>query len=333
MPHSFRSLFALMLLPLVVRVAAGDGPVIFPPPAAPIAAAEAEDPNSTPWHPPGKPPEPAVAPQDTLPEPELPLPENGGTTGRPLTADEAAATPLLPEGDVKAGEEDWYLPTYWFGPEPWDTGIELGLNGSNGNQDSLSLRTGGYIKRESRFSKLDFSGYYNRTSAGSVTTQNNAQLDVRNDWLLDEHSPWTLFATSTGFYDEFQSFDAQVNANTGIGYRFWHEPARELTGRVGGGASREFGGPDDRWVPESLFGVEYSQKFFATQKFYGKLDYFPEWDQVGEYRTVADVGWEVELVRPSNLSLKISAIDRYDSTPSGGNPHLLNYSVLMLMKL
>ena len=332
MPHSLRSLLALMLLTLAVRAAAGDEPAIFPPPT-PIAAVDAENANSTPWQPPAKSPEPAAVPQDTLPEPELPLPENEGTTGRPLTSDEAAAASLLPDEKVNDETAGWYQPTYWFGPEPWDTGIELGLNGSSGNQNSLSLRTGGYIKRESRFSKLDLSGYYNRTSDGSDTTQNNAQLDVRNDWLLDEHSPWTLFATSTCFYDEFQSFDAQLNADTGIGYRFWHEPARQLIGRVGGGTSREFGGPDDRWVPESMLGVEYSQKFFETQKFYGKLDYFHEWDQVGEYRTVADVGWEVELVRPSNLSLKISATDRYDSTPSGGNPHLLNYSVLMLMKL
>ena len=70
-----------------------------------------------------------------------------------------------------------------------------------------------------------------------------------------------------------------------------------------------------------------------TQKFYGKLDYFPEWEQIGEYRLVADAGWEIELVQPSNLSLKISATDRYDSTPNGAEPHLVNYSVLLLLKL
>jgi hypothetical protein len=66
---------------------------------------------------------------------------------------------------------------------------------------------------------------------------------------------------------------------------------------------------------------------------YAKLDYFPEWDQFGEFRLVADAGWEIELVNPSNLSLKISANDRYDSTPNGAEPHLVNYSVLLLLKL
>ena len=37
--------------------------------------------------------------------------------------------------------------------------------------------------------------------------------------------------------------------------------------------------------------------------------------------------------QPENLSLKISANDRYDSTPNGAKPHLVNYAVLLLLKL
>jgi putative salt-induced outer membrane protein YdiY len=227
----------------------------------------------------------------------------------------------------------WYEPGYWIDPLPWHTGLELGINGSSGTSDSFSIRTGGYTKRESRFSKLDLSLYHNRTNTSGESTQNNAQFDVRNDWLLDDKSPWTLFAASNVFYDEFQAFDVQTNANSGVGYRFVHDPDLGLIGRLGAGASREFGGPDDRWVPESLVGFEYSQKFASTQKLYAKLDYFPEWDQVGEYRIVADAGWEIELIQPSNLSLKIAANDRYDSTSNGADPHLVNYSVLLLLKL
>jgi putative salt-induced outer membrane protein YdiY len=263
----------------------------------------------------------------------------------PIPTDEllplpAAAAPSLQNESEESGElldlnepSDWYQPTYWFGPAPWDTGVELGLNGSSGTNESLSIRTGGYVKRESRFSKLDLSAYYNRTTDGGTATQNNAQVDVRNDWLLDEHSPWTLYGTMNLFYDEFQAFDLQASGNTGVGYRFVHEPGLEMLARVGAGTSREIGGPDDRWVPESLAGFEYSQQLSTTQKFYGKLDYYPEWEEIGEYRMVADTGWEIELVQPSNLSLKISASDRYDSTPNGAEPHLLNYSVLLLLKL
>jgi putative salt-induced outer membrane protein YdiY len=225
-----------------------------------------------------------------------------------------------------------HLPT-WLVPAPWDTGIELGINGSSGTSESLSIRTGGYVKRESRFSKLDLEASHNRTTESGNATQNNAQFDVRNDWLLDENSPWTLYGTGEVFYDEFQAFDLQTSANTGIGYRFIHEPEVDLIGRFGAGTSREFGGPDDRWVPESLLAFEFNQHLSAAQKFYGKMDYYPEWEEVGEFRLVADMGWEIQLSEPSNLSLKLSASDRYDSTPNGAEPHLVNYSVLLLLKL
>jgi len=276
-------------------------------------------------------PSPAPGPSLTSPigaaSDDLPLP---GSID--FSTDAAASAIAVDEIPVEMPSH-WYQPPYWFGPAPWDSGIELGLNGSSGSSDTLSIRTGGYIKRESRFSKLDFNAYYNRTTTGGTATQNNAQLVVRNDWLLDESSPWTLYATGDLFYDEFQAFDLQTSANTGIGYRFVHEPGLDMLGRFGGGTSREFGGPDERWVPESLLGMEYSQQLSTTQKFYGKLDYYPEWEEIGEYRLVADTGWEIELVQPSNLSLKIGATDRYDSTPNGANPHLLNYSVLLLLKM
>jgi putative salt-induced outer membrane protein YdiY len=290
-----------------------------------------------PWHP-LAPPKHADA-SLALPTPlSLSTAESAPVPLEETLPEPAAAEPASPEIGADLGSRHgespiWYQPLHWLGPAPWDTGIELGLNGSSGTSESLSIRAGGYIKRESRFSKLDLTTAYNRTTTAGAATQNNAQLDVRNDWLLDDTSPWTLYATGNVFYDEFQAFDLQTSANTGVGYRFVREPGLDLIGRVGGGTSREVGGPDDRWVPESLVGFEYSQQLSATQKFYGKLDYYPEWEELGEYRMVADTGWEIEFVQPSNLSLKISASDRYDSTPNGAEPHLLNYSVLLLLKL
>jgi putative salt-induced outer membrane protein YdiY len=304
--------------------------------------AAADEPPSTAWAPPATSDAhvfaaPGIAAEPTTPEPtpaadELPAPAEENI--EPFDPTEAG--PLLLEDATDAvefDEADWYRPTRWFGHSPWDTGIELGLNGSTGNNESFSIRTGGYLKRESRFSKLDYSIYYNRTTTGEITTQNNASSDIRNDWTLDDTSPWTLYAKGNVFYDEFQSFDLQTNANTGLGYRIFKDPVVNLTTRFGGGASREFGGPDNEWTPEALFGFEYDQKVNDTQKFVATFEYYPEFADFGKYRMVADGGWEIELVQPSNVSLKISANDRFDSTPNDANAHLVNYSVLLLIKL
>ena len=295
------------------------------------AVAAAEEPSSSAWTP------PASAPEPTSSVGELPVPvdeadqaADGGTgfAGPWLLGDNMVGDDL-----VEADESVWYAPTDWLRGTPWNTSIELGLNGSTGNNESFSIRTGGTMKRESRFSKLDFSIYYNRTTTGDGTTQNNATSDIRNDWLLDDSSPWSLYTKANVFYDQFQAFDLQANGNSGIGYQIFKDPALNLTTRCGGGASREFGGPDNEWVPEALFGFEYDQSVTDTQKFFATLEYYPQLANFGEYRLVADGGWEIELVKPSNVSLKLSANDRFDSTPNDAEPHLVNYSVLLLLKL
>jgi putative salt-induced outer membrane protein YdiY len=284
----------------------------FPPPAA--------DAISEPWKP------PAVATtSSTAPAGELPLP--GASEQVDAVTDPAMKAILQnPQGS-------WHMPQGWFGPSPWDSGVELGMNGSSGTNDSFSLRTGAYIKRESRFSKLDLDTNYNLTAGDGKTTQDNAKLDLTNDWLFNENSPWTLFAKTNLFYDKFATYDLQTNLNMGIGYRFVHSPERELMTRLGAGAEREFGGVENDWKPESLVGLEFTQRVTKTQKYYAKVEYFPEWDPFGEYRLVADTGWEIALSEPSNLSLKLSVTERYDSTPDGTDPNLLNYSVLLLLKM
>ncbi len=327
MHNTIRGLLALGLwLPASWAAAQSEtGPTLAAPPTTPSApaATPAADPPSEPWTPPAG---AAVSPPggvvDELPAPEV---KDASATTAPVDAETKAL--------IESGPVTWYVPNSWFGPTPWDSGIELGINGTSGTNDSFSIRSGGYIKRESRFSKLDFNTVYNLTTGDGETTQNNAKVDLTNDWLIDEKLPWTLFAKGTVFYDEFATFDIQTNVNSGIGYRWVHNPQLDFMTRVGVGAQREFGGDDDKWTPESLFGAEYTHRFAKTQKVYSKFEYYPEWDEVGEFRAIADAGWEVELSQPSKLSLKLSVSDRYDSTPEGASPHLLNYSVLMLMKL
>ena len=157
-------------------------------------------------------------------------------------------------------------------------------------------------------------------------------LDVRVDRLLGE-SPWTLFFLNQDIYDEFQAYDLRVALNSGVGYQFIENESRNLTGRFGAGTSREFGGPDNAWAPEALFGLDYDHKITSMQRLTAKIDYFPEWDDFNRYRVVTNLGWEIDLDQPRNLSLKFSVIDQYDSTPNGAEPNEINYAVLLIWGL
>ncbi|NOY40401.1 MAG: DUF481 domain-containing protein [Planctomycetes bacterium] len=286
----------------------------------------AQDPNAAAVLPP-----PGTLPATTGPELTLPAPPVDDPVvsvlieGQPEPATELfEAVPETPTG--------WYQPSYWFGPAPWDIGVEFGLNGNNGINESLSLRAGGHLKRKTKFWKFDTSLVYNKNTANNVETQNNALLDVRIDRLLGE-SRWTLFVMNQELYDEFQAFDLRVSLNTGVGYQFIDTKTRNLIGRFGVGTSREFGGPDDRWAKEALFGFDYDHKLTATQRLTATVDYFPEWEDFSRYRVVSDIGWEIDLDKPRNLSLKFSIIDRYDSTPNGVEPNEINYAALLIWGL
>ena len=164
------------------------------------------------------------APLDTLP-----VPTEAG-------AEALDTVEVVPEPVAR-----WYQSSYWFGPAPWDIGFELGLNGAEGRNQSLSLRTGGHIKRKTEFWKFDNSLIYSRNSSNNIETQNNALLDVRVDRLLGE-SPWTLYFLNQDLYDEFQAYDLRVSLNAGVGYQYLDTETVDLLGRFGAGASREFGG-------------------------------------------------------------------------------------------
>ncbi len=278
---------------------------------------------------PGVMPPPGLPSLDLISPPAIP---NLSTPAAAAAANPVAAAVSAPVVSAPVGVPMWYDLAYWFGPEPWDIGFELGLNGNSGINDSLSMRTGMYLKREIEFWKFDTSLVYNRNSANGVETQNNALLDVRVDRMLGD-SPWSLFFLNQDLYDEFQAYDLRVTLNSGMGYELIDTETLDLVGRFGAGASREFGGPEDLWAYEALFGLDYDHKLSATQRLSAKVDYFPEWEDFGRYRVVADLGWEIDLDRPRNVSLKFSVLDRYDSTPNGVKPNEINYAVLLIWGL
>lgn len=263
-------------------------------------------------------PPPAVGEFESLLPPAEPVP--AATLDAELLDAAVAPSPL------------WYYPGYWFGPHPWTAGLELGISGSEGNNDVLSLRTGGHLKRETKRWKLDSTLAYNKNHSNGEETQNNGKFDLRLDRILAE-SAWTLFVLENLIYDEFQAYDVQLSLNTGVGYRVVDTELVDLMTRVGAGATREFGGVENDWKAQALFGLEYEEKISKTQRIVAKIDYFPEWEDYRNYRVVTDVGWQIDLDRPKNVSLKLSLVDRYDSTPDGVEPNNFDYAVLLIWGL
>jgi putative salt-induced outer membrane protein YdiY len=278
-----------------------------------------------------------VAPQEGVPSPPLFMAPSAGSLDSILPPAEAipSASPLedpLPPGMLETTITPtpmWYHPSYWFGEDPWTAGVELGINGSQGNNDTFSMRAGGHLKRETKLWKIDSSLVYNKNNSNGVETQNNGKIDAREDRTLGD-SRWTLFGLENLIYDEFQAFDVQLALSSGVGYKLLDNETIKLITRFGAGSTREFGGPSDGWTPNGLFGLDYNHQITKMQRAVAKVDYYPAWEDYRDYRVVSDLSWQIDLDRPKNVSLKLSAIDRYDSTPDGRKPNNLDYAVLLI---
>jgi hypothetical protein len=166
-------------------------------------------------------------------------------------------------------------------------------------------------------------------SADGVTTANTALADGRIEWPMPE-SRWNYYVHGLLEYDQFKAFHYRLSGDTGIGYEFIQTPATLLIGRTGVSASQEVGGPDDKVNPEWAFGGEFKHKFNPTHSISAKVDYFPNLTDFGDFRLNSQAGWEIALSSAWGLSLKLTVIDRYDSTPQGRSPNDLDYSTVLL---
>ena len=101
-------------------------------------------------------------------------------------------------------ESTFNAPSHWY--EDWDTSFELGLNGATGNSETLSLKTGANIKRETAGKTYEVDTSYARTNADGNTTQDIFIFDARADFRFGQ-SPFSLFLAETLTRDQLREFD------------------------------------------------------------------------------------------------------------------------------
>lgn len=214
-------------------------------------------------------------------------------------------------------------------PKIWSGNFELGINGTEGNTETFNIRVGGKAVAKFAWATQTYESIFVENTTSDVTTARNAIGDAR--WEVPLWSPvWSYYAHGRLEYDEFKPFDLRVAGDTGLGYDWIKTDINAFQTRAGISTSREFGGVEDFWKPELAFGLEWRRTIDARQKITLKSDYFPAWDDFSDYRLNTQADWEFAIQPAWNLSLKLSAISRYDATPNGAEPHDLNYAALLL---
>jgi putative salt-induced outer membrane protein YdiY len=200
--------------------------------------------------------------------------------------------------------------SFWKG---WTGSLEFGLNGSDGNSQSVAMRAAANAKRDmSTMTTLLGISYVYGSQDGDKNLE-HGEINARNDWKIG--SPWRIFATGKVEYDTFKDWEWRLSAFAGFGYEFIKTDNTLLLGRIGAGASKEFKSSKNRIEPELDIGLDWEHKIDERQKVFVSGDYYPSLHRFTDYRAVIKAGYEVLVDPKNNLSLKLGAEDNYNSNP------------------
>jgi len=244
------------------------------------------------------------------------------------TAADSPPKIIPPAADPMPGLDAWITP-YWPGWIEWDGAFEIGLNGTEGNTETFNIHTTGKLKRKTDWVVQTFEARWIDKSAAGVNTARNGQAEGRTEWPWKD-SPWSLFVHGLAEYDEFRAYDMRVSGDMGVGYEAVKTDVAMIKLRFGGSTSYEINGPEKDPRPELISALELERQLSERQKLSMSTEYYPDVTDFGDYRLNTRASWEVVVDPAWGLSLKLSALNRYDSTPNGSKPNDIDYSAVLL---
>lgn len=206
----------------------------------------------------------------------------------------------------------------------WSGGGEVGLNGADGNSKLFAFRTGFNAKRKTDTNLLLTDFLYTYAKQNGALTQNQALFNARDE-VLFPGSPWSLFASTNIEYDDLRAYDFLIGVYGGVGYQVIQTDVTDWRVRGGAGAVRQVGGPADRWVPELVFGTDFSYKIDDRQSIVLNVDYYPRVDNFSQFRVRARGAYQILLDKESGTTLRLGVQDRFDSDPGPARRNDLTY--------
>jgi putative salt-induced outer membrane protein YdiY len=222
----------------------------------------------------------------------------------------AAPAPDPAKVEEKKEESGWRP---WI--KSWTGGIEIGLNGSEGNSENFNVHAGANAQRKTDLYDTRLSLTYLRASADGDVTKNRFEANAQNDWIFAKGSPWRYFIRGTYENDDFQDWQQRLTLSNGLGYAFIENERTTFIGRAGVGVRRDWGSSDNRWHPEGLLGMDLSHKLTERQLLTATVELFPDLLDLSDFRARVKVGWEILVDPETKMSLKLGVEDRYDSDP------------------
>ena len=225
---------------------------------------------------------------------------------------------VIPPAVVVPPDAGGLLPAVVPPPKIWSGGAEAGVNGATGNSELFNMRVGVNATRKAADNIFASDFLYTFTRTNGTTTQQQAILNARDE-VLFAGTPWSMFASTNIEYDELRAYRFLVGVYGGVGYTIRDDEQFTWRVRGGAGAVRQIGsdGTASRWVPEALFGTDFTWRLDDRQSVVGSVDYYPRIDDWTQFRVRARVAYQIVLDKATCTTLRLGVQDRYDSNPGG----------------
>ena len=202
----------------------------------------------------------------------------------------------------------------WSAQAGWESAMNAGANLTRGNSETSGYSAGWTARHTNRVDQLslELDGAYGKTT-GETTTENlRASVDYRK--VLKDSLYGYLNASF--LYDRIAQVDTRLVVGPGPGITLVDGGGWVLGLEVGVAYITESLGND---APETddvaLRVAQYCTRTLnPTATVWQKLEYMPLFNRLEDYLLNVEIG--IESLVAGDLSLRIVASDRYDSTPA-----------------
>ena len=119
-----------------------------------------------------------------------------------------------------------------------------------------------------------------------------------------------------------------MSASLGPGYDILRTSKFKLSAELGLGGSRTWGS-ERQWKPEGVVGLVFTWEPWESQSFSANITYFPDLQNLPEFRLTSNADYTVGLKFPESLNVKLGVQNEYDSSQPGMNNNLKYYANLV----
>lgn len=199
----------------------------------------------------------------------------------------------------------------------WSLTFEGGLLYTDGNTNIFNANGAGVLQKKSAVDLLKFyvRGVYReedqvRSSAEIVGGAYYEHLLLGNRFFG--------YASTEFEYDEFENLDLRASFNFGAGYYWIKKKTHEFKTRAGLGYLHETYMDDTRRDDaQAELGLDYMIELAPWLKFVQAANYYPTFNEVGDYRLFSDTAFIIPLGKSDMWKLKLGAQYKYKSRPVG----------------